>query len=418
MNLKDKLYQIDSTRNVTKPPPTAPREGKGIEFYVSGENRETPYGNCFIYNELVSDGAVPGKIDIFALPGKSPELFPLVGKESGLEQMDIQRTLFLDTETTGLAGGAGTYVILVGVGYFAEDGFRIEQFFMRDYHEEQALLHCLSERLAEFQSIVTYNGKSYDVPLLKTRFALARMDSANIPEMHLDLLFTARRLWRHLLESFSLASVEAQQLGIQRVQDTPGSQVPQIYFDYLKTGEARLLQGVLEHNRQDILSLAALFTRACEMFEIQPGQPIGLQEYVNIGRVYEDLLLYDRCIPIFKHVHAMTKKPQRREELACRLSLCFKRQANWEAAVSVWQEMLQERVTSLFPFVELAKYFEHVAQDYSQAQVLVQKALHWLEMREFFHAAEDVQEERQELFHRMRRIKQKISKSSGRPLSA
>lgn len=175
-----------------------------------------------------------------------------------LSGVDPQRIVFLDTETTGLAGGAGTVAFLVGVGRLCGEEFEVRQFLMRDFGEEASLLAAVAAELDSAELLVTYNGKSYDEPLLASRYVLSRLRPpfGRIP--HLDLLYSARRLWKLRFESCRLVELEAQILGHSRHGDVPGNLIPQIYFEFLRTRRPGRLQAVLHHNALDILSLAAL----------------------------------------------------------------------------------------------------------------------------------------------------------------
>ena len=168
------------------------------------------------------------------------------------------RWAFLDTETTGLAGGSGTYAFLIGVGRITADGFRVRQFFMREYVEERSVLSALEQHLAEFDVLITYNGKSYDQPLLETRYRMTRHKPPFARLSHLDLLHGARRLWKLRLESCRLMQLEQQILGFSREGDIPGELIPYIYFEYLRSQEAHRLVPIFHHNALDILTLACL----------------------------------------------------------------------------------------------------------------------------------------------------------------
>ena len=165
---------------------------------------------------------------------------------------------FLDTETTGLAGGTGTCAFLVGVGRITPEGFRVRQFFMRDYCEEASLLDALARHLAPFRVLITYNGRTFDQPLLETRYRLNRSRPPFGKLEHLDLLYGARRLWKLRYETCRLVDLENQVLGFERQGDVPGALIPYLYFEYLRTGRAARLLPVFHHNATDILTLACL----------------------------------------------------------------------------------------------------------------------------------------------------------------
>src|SRR5437588_2334165 len=165
---------------------------------------------------------------------------------------------FLDTETTGLAGGSGTYAFLIGIGRIAPEGFRVRQFFMREFGEEPSLLSAVAEHLKQFDVLITYNGRTYDQPLLETRFRMVRHRPPFGALEHLDLLFGARRLWNLRFDSCRLVDLENQILGVERQGDLPGELIPYIYFEYLRTQEIFRLVPIFHHNATDILTLACL----------------------------------------------------------------------------------------------------------------------------------------------------------------
>src|SRR5467141_3557749 len=205
---------------------------------------------------------------------------------------DPGKWLFLDTETTGLAGGTGTYAFLVGLGWWNAGGLQVEQFFMRDFSEEHSLLHELSGRLAERPVLVTFNGKSFDWPLLESRFTMTRSITAPKLAAHLDLLHPARALWKLRLGSVRLVELErqvldARTLGWHREEDVLAALIPQHYFDYLRGGPAEPLAAVVRHNQMDLRGLAALvgkidaLLRSDEGAEAESLDLFGLSRYLQ-----------------------------------------------------------------------------------------------------------------------------------------
>jgi uncharacterized protein YprB with RNaseH-like and TPR domain len=169
-----------------------------------------------------------------------------------------ERWAFLDTETTGLAGGSGTVAFLVGVGRITREGVAVRQFLMRDFGEESSQLTALAEHLRDFDVLVTYNGKSFDAPLLETRYRMCRMQPPLERLEHIDLLHGSRRLWKLRFESCQLVQLEHRVLGYVREGDVPGGMIPQLYYDFIKKQRPSLIEPILEHNRLDIVSLACL----------------------------------------------------------------------------------------------------------------------------------------------------------------
>jgi hypothetical protein len=199
-----------------------------------------------------------------------------------------ERLVFLDTETTGLAGGTGTCAFLIGIGTVEGTQFVVRQYFLRDYPEEKAILQDLAEVLGSFDGLVTYNGKTFDVPLLETRYTLARLKAPFGRLLHFDALHPARRLWKLRLESCRLTDLESAVLGIGREGDVPGSEIPGIYFDYLRTGDARGLQPVFYHNALDIITLAALTVELARALGDAGASTLDSSvDLFSLSRIYE-----------------------------------------------------------------------------------------------------------------------------------
>ncbi len=235
-------------RAVTPPPPPGP---------LPVEARVTPHGPVHVSERVLSPehhhGSAPlaGALDVEAPLVASLALHP------ELAEVDFRRMLFLDTETTGLAGGTGTVPFLVGLAWFEGRSLRVHQLFLRRLGEEAPLLRVLAERMAEASCLVTFNGKSFDWPLLRTRFVLNRVPTpAELP--HLDLLHCARRVFKYRGAGTRLVHMEEQVLGYRRVGDVDGALIPDLYFRFLRGGDGSALTPVLEHNVQDLLLLAAL----------------------------------------------------------------------------------------------------------------------------------------------------------------
>src|SRR5713226_6233872 len=201
---------------------------------------------------------------------------------------DPEKWLFLDTETTGLAGGTGTYAFLIGLAWWDAGALQVEQFFMRDFSEEHSTLHELAVRLAERPVLVTFNGKSFDWPLLESRFTMTRVIPTPRLAAHLDLLHPARALWKMRLGSVRLCELErhvldAPRLGWHRGDDISSALIPQFYFDYLRGGSAEPLIGVARHNQMDLRGLAALFGKINEVLTASGPSPAKIESLDLFG---------------------------------------------------------------------------------------------------------------------------------------
>ncbi|MDO9349176.1 MAG: ribonuclease H-like domain-containing protein, partial [Anaerolineales bacterium] len=256
-SLADKLKSLGvkvGTSEITLPAPKL-KTVVPIEEVVDGRYISTRHGDTFVYeNHYPLDyhhGVVP------LCPPAPLNTLAQWANDMRLADLPLEAFAFLDTETSGLSGGTGTYAFMVGAGRFEAGTFRLLQFFMRDPGEEPALLEALADFLAPAQALVTYNGKAFDAPLLVTRYSLHSIPIPFKDYSHVDLLPLARRLWRDRLPSRSLKYIEENVLGAPRnSQEVPGYEIPYIYFDYLRSGDARPLAGVFYHNAMDIVALA------------------------------------------------------------------------------------------------------------------------------------------------------------------
>ena len=313
-------------------------------------------------------------VSLAALQHSHGEQIARLLRDPAWRTFDFRRALFLDTETNGLSGGTGTFAFLVGVGFIEDDTFVVQQFFLRHPGEEPAMLEALVPLLERFDTFVTFNGKSFDIPLLETRFVLARRPLDLRARPHFDLLHPARRIWRWRLTQCDLGTLERQVLGVHRAaEDVPGWLVPRYYNEYLRTGNAAPLRGVFAHNRQDIVALAALGVHLATIVATpSPAHGLAGPDLFGLARLLEEAGAWDAAESAYRHALRSQMPAHLRRETLKRLSLLFKRQQRWEEATAIWRAMLAQG--DLFPYEELAKYLEHHARDIPGALHLVQQA--------------------------------------------
>lgn len=360
-----------------RPTKTIPRkELFPIEDLVKGEILSNSWGETFQTRQSFPLDLKYGEMTLSEILSIPTYPAHLLLKDERLKELDFRKALFLDTETTGLSGGTGTFAFMIGVGYFQENGFVIQQLFMRDYSEEKASLSILREILESYQFLVTFNGKLYDIPLLETRFILSRMVS-RIREMpNLDLLFPARRIWKGAYENCRLITLESRLLGIEREDDIPSEWIPSLYFEYLKTKDARKIYRVFYHNQMDILTLVALAGRIHLIYHNPyAAHPRKGIEHFSLGRLFWDHGEREKAIPCFE-----IALKQCEDELAWEvmrwLSMALKKTGQIERAQAIWEEMLTwPYPKDLFPYIELAKYYEHRCKDVERAILYVDQAL-------------------------------------------
>ncbi len=303
----------------------------------------------------------------------------------------LKSFLFLDTETTGLSGGSGTFTFLIGAGRFIGSEFVVEQFFLRGLEEEPAQLHAFEEFLAPCQAIVTFNGKSFDIPLLQTRFLMQGWQPPFGELFHIDLLHLSRKLWRNRLPSRTLGNLEIQILDADRTEeDVPGWQIPSLYSLYLLDGDANRLKPVFYHNKMDVVSLAVLLDHiACLLSDPIAGAGAYGADLIATARLFEQIGDIDVATNLYfhalQHEDAVENRIPREVLLDAltRLAYIHKRQADFDSAVIIWEQaaVLQH----LAAHVELAKYYEHQLQDIPTAIEWTHSAIQLLEEPNFTH---------------------------------
>lgn len=333
-----------------------------------------------------------------------------------------ESVLFFDAETTGLAGGTGTYLFLVGVGFFSGTNFILRQYFLPDYHLEAPLLAAVAAEINRFPYLVSFNGKVFDWPLLTTRFQLNRLDLPLREPIHLDFLFPSRRLWKEALGSCSLNHLESTLLAVERAGDVPGSLVPSLYFDYLRQRDFALIAPIFTHNRNDVLSLVLLAARAAEQLK-RPLEELTPPEALALARFYEArgdhtqaLLAYERVISgIPSSVRDFSPI---RQQAAQRLSFLLKTLQRHAQAAELWEAMIAAGTLSLVPYVELAKFHEHKTKNLAAAYDLTKTALEIAQrrrqLRGLWASPREIASTREieELRHRLRRLETKLRRRS------
>ncbi|MEX2262909.1 MAG: ribonuclease H-like domain-containing protein [Bryobacteraceae bacterium] len=347
-----------------------------VEDLITGQVADTAYGAHFETEKLYERHRRHGSMDLSNLIELPEDLLESLSGV-GMYRCHPTRWAFLDTETTGLAGGAGTYAFLVGIGGIDEAGFRIRQFFMRDLRDEASLLHAVAEHLARFDVLVTYNGKAYDQPLLEGRYRLARLHSPFARLEHLDLLFGARRLWKLRLESCRLIDLENRILGVERQGDLPGEMIPYHYFDYLHSKQAFRLVPIFHHNATDILSLACLtavapfaFRKPEEAALAHGADCIGLARWlIQDERFEESLRLLRRGVDLGLPDSLLFRT-------LWDIAMIEKKLGRAEAALAVFADLAVSpnpcRVQAL---EEMAKHYERNERNCAAALEMTRKAL-------------------------------------------
>lgn len=300
--------------------------------------------------------------------------------------------LFLDLETTGLAGGAGTYAFLVGCAVVEDDGLRVRQFLLPGFEHERALLAEVSEWTRDTEMLVTFNGRSFDAPLLETRFLYHRLPFVLDERPHVDMLHASRRFWKQRPtiagpplddDSCKLSVLERHLAGVHRIGDVPGFEIPSRFFRFVRDGDAFPLEAVLEHNRIDLVSLALI--TACAIRLIEQGSAVAThpRECLGLGRVYERAGRAEEAETCFAHAADLAARIGREldvhAEALRRLALCRRRNGRLREAADAWQQLVTMAGCPSMLRREareaLAIYHEHRVRDLATARLFVLDAL-------------------------------------------
>jgi uncharacterized protein YprB with RNaseH-like and TPR domain len=419
---------------------SAPPKNRRLDTLVPGMEVETEHGSCYVVTARYPLETMRGQRCIHELLSRTPQTLASLYPSAALDgAADFSRIAFIDTETTGLGGGAGVYAFMVGVGTFEDEResgsdysrspipsprspvpthFVIRQFFMRHPGEELALLTALAELLGDRIGLVTFNGRSFDLPLLRGRYKLNRHYlNVDAPDAlwkdgapHLDLLHPARRLWKGRLPSCALSALERAILAHERgEEDVPGSLIPMLYQQFLMNGDARSMRQVFYHNLEDILSMTFLAERICRHFadplDGEDGDLHGA-DLLALGQVHEQMGRAQQAERALRRALPRLDGTER-AEVYWNLGLLLKRQERWAEAAEIWQEWITTIPgPDVRPYEELAKYCEWQIADLDQALMWTGWALHnqqtaagWQRSRQTIDA----------LTHRLDRLKAKVA---------
>ncbi len=327
--LREKMARIDS-RYQSEPAPATRALPQGREVATSA-------GTHWEIDKLWPAHFRHGSADVGALCELPQDLLEALVNEPGVN-VPVTRWAFLDTETSGLSGGSGAFAFLVGVGWITDCGFEFKQFFMRDHGEEPSLLTALSDHLSRFDLMVTYNGRAFDQPLLETRYRLARIPEPFPRLHHVDLLYSARRLWRLALESCRLQELEQRILGVERHGDVAGGLIPNLYFQYLHTGDFRPLVPVISHNAIDVLSLACLTAIVPAAFR-DPSRLTSAPEMVGLARWFRNEGRLEEALGLMREALKRKLDEELMWETLWQAADIERKLERHEAAVALWSEL-------------------------------------------------------------------------------
>jgi hypothetical protein len=340
-------------------------------------------------------------------------------KKNDPEEIDPGKLLFLDTETTGLGVGTGNVPFMIGFGYYNNRAFVVEQTLIRHPGEERAMLTYLLEHMKDKTHLVTYNGRTFDWPVLVNRFILNGWRQSGQEPGHLDFLHPSRALWRNTLPSCRLSTVEEARLGIVRGHDVPGSLAPALYFQYLSDGNASHLHGVYAHNEKDILTLASLSVHfgllLGGVFDPDALEAIEGEELFRTASWLELHGLTEAAERLYVKLSEMENVLADGGGWPLALAARHKRAGQHERALPLWRKSAESAENSAIPrldaHVELAIYYEHREKQLLMALTYAEKALELVHRRaRLIGDAAKRKEEKESLQHRVARLRDKASR--------
>lgn len=350
---------------------------------VPGYWQETPFGRLFVVERRYPLTHRHGALTLRRGRDLDGEQLAALDPAARLDGVPPERILYLDIETSGHLGSGAAYPFLIGVGQFCDGGFRLRQYFQTEEGQETAVLRAFADCLEDFDALVTFNGATFDLPLLETRLAVhglhGRMPPGRgIRELpHLDLLRAAWRLYRDRFATCRLEELERRLLRLEREDDVPSARIPALYFRYARTRRFRALLPVFRHNALDVLSLVVLAAHLRATFA---GKAPSAEDRYRLARIHEARGEKETAIAHYRAALAEGLPPALQQECERRLSLLLRRGGRHEEAAAIWRAVAERPGNrQLYPYIELAKHYERVVRDYALAREVAQAGLALLE---------------------------------------
>jgi len=418
MDIKEKLARLDSSnRNQIQPIAQvddwiAAAESElqikvireGNSFFLLKENYFPLFENE--HRSLLEQGIVSPKFNM--ITADEPE-----------RSLHWRKLIFVDLETTGLAGGTGTYAFLIGLGHIELDQIVVRQYLLPDFSHEWLMLKYVEQAIRSFENIASFNGKSFDIPLLNSRFILNRMIPVMEDMPHVDLLHASRRIWKRRLPSCDLQTLENHILDYQRVGDIPGEVIPQMYYEFIRKREAFLLADVLEHNFHDIVNLALLSFKISAIAQSPLEHLRFAQDHYSLAHYYFQNNHFEEAIPLLRCI-LENGEANRELELSAffLLALIFKRLKKTDESKKYLWALLDRQYHHPKVIEELAKFYEHEDKDYATAIQIVEKGLKYLQTIQQLGGNPELIKYLPALSHRQQRLIRKSLTLKARPYSS
>jgi len=396
LSTKEKLAKLVILSMKRKTAPDAKQEPEPASAPAPQPQDDEP----FLIREFdYSPQAVFGRVRLAEWQQASREALAMLANDERFLQVDPQRLLFFDSETTGLAGGTGTIPFMLGFGFFDAGRFQVKIFLLKDLSREADFLFAVEQFLAEhiFSATVTFNGKAFDFPLLETRFILQqrRMPLLDLP--HLDFLFPARIIWKNTYESRKLSYLGEMIMGISRGEDIEASDIPALYFGFLRSNQISVLDPVIEHNALDIVGLAAVVLLAVRYLD-DPALANDEGERFGLARLFERFGWLGKAEELYQQVKSGAARTAVLTQAVRRLAVLLKKKKLFHEALALWEQLSE--FDDQFAFHELSIHYEHRERNYRQAVAVVERAMTRLDLSE---------RRRTELEKRLQRLQKKLA---------
>ena len=368
VQMKEKLGIYKISRHYPHPAYTYLASSSGESFSrYPGYEKSTEFGKCFFRKKIIID-----RIGLISLHD-CPEILSkicILNNEKEEKKIVLKECLFLDLETTNNESGAGNCAYIIGLGYFDESCFVVEQYFMRDFDEEAAMIASLNEYCAHYTTLLSYNGKAFDVNVLQSRSAINRIPLQIDKLYHIDLLQLFRKLYGRSGKKLNLVNLEKELLTVERINDIPSQLVPEVYYQYLQRGYSELLEFVFEHNVQDIASLAGL-TLLLENALKCPADYNELAGYIFFaqGQLHQKNKLIDDAKRFYELAMKADLEPKIFAKLCVELSRIYIDKQDFTGASDLWMKLVTSypEILKTREFKRLAIHFEHYDKDFAKA---------------------------------------------------
>ncbi len=401
-------HSEENTNNLQR---TDQSESRLLEkMFPGGRLEDSGEGACFIIDRVYPLNFQHGNSSLAHLLDQPLNAAAVICGDDRFDSLQFEDLLFIDTETTGLSG-AGSLAFMVGVAFFehhkTDQVLVVRQFFLRDHGDEKAMLLNLDGLLEQKPALVSFNGRTFDIPLLNNRFLMNRIPSRMAKLPHFDLLSSSRRLWRHRIGSVALSNLERELLRVHRSkEDVPGWLIPGLYNDYLRSGDARELKRVFYHNQIDMLSMVTLAGEVLRQFSDsrQEDHPIDLY---SLGKWQDEMGMIEEAERTLKNAASADLPLEYYHQVLRRLALLLKRNDRRQEALPYWQQWAATSFDSVEAFEELAKYYEWHANDLTLALTWTERGLELLKRS----SRETAALRRPQLEHRQARLLRKLNRA-------